>query len=50
MPAPRCPAHVDEQVGQLELLQLPQDDRVAIAAILADSIEPEPTSELEAAA
>lgn len=31
-----------------ELLRLPQDDRLAIAAILADSIQLEPTAEIEA--
>jgi putative addiction module component (TIGR02574 family) len=31
-----------------ELLQLPQDDRLAIAAILADSVQHEPTVDIEA--
>lgn len=31
-----------------ELLQLPQDDRLAIAAILADSVQHEPTADIEA--
>lgn len=31
-----------------ELLQLPQDDRLAIAAVLADSVQHEPTADVEA--